>query len=167
MDPLFPWIYMSHLCAVRHHFYFLCLNIGSNHHLRSAFQVSRLCGVGFKKNPQPPLPLCNCYDWDERSNWKWVKLPLKSWHTPTEGEKQNKNKSEHLKVNIMLLIFWIRKVLFALSVTMAYHELIRQTVPLLCDFQIYSQGILLCTSSNCSVHYVQPLNILQVKGWVQ
>ena len=42
---------------------------------------------------------------------------------------------------------------------MAYYELIRQTVPFLYDFQTESQGVLLFTSSNCSVHYVQPLNL--------
>ena len=77
-----------------------------------------------------------------------------------EKTKQNKNKSEHLKV-IMLLIFRTRsKVLFALSVSMAYHELKRQTVPFLYDLQTESQGVLLFTSSSCSVHYVQPLNLL-------
>ena len=66
MGPLFPWIYVSHLCAMKHRFYLLGLNRGSNHHLRSAFHASRLCGVGFKKIPHPPLPLCNCLDWGDR-----------------------------------------------------------------------------------------------------
>ena len=163
MGPLFPWIYVSHLCALRHHFYFLGLNTGSNKPLPyyncACAKIRAECKIGDKQTVNfevgalawrkvdglfisnfalrtnlracavvigkgliitysLPFKLVGCVKlalknvpthlssspfvqllrlrWSDRSNWKWVKLTLKSWHRPTPGQekkKQNKTKT--------------------------------------------------------------------------
>ena len=118
MGPLFPWIYVSHLWAVRHHFYFLGLNTGSNHHLRGLPFPTHLSLTEMIW----PIQLEVC------------KATFKIMAHSSTGRK-NKTKQKQI---------WAWEGYYASnflnpqlkSYTMAYHELIRQTVPFLCDFQM-------------------------------
>ena len=118
IGPLFPWIYVSHLCAVRHYFQIVsfpgistCWTQVPIITCSLPFKLVGCVELALKKNSPPTSPFVQLLRlrWSDRSNWRWVELTLKSWYTPGQGEKtkQNKNKSEHWKV-IMLLIFGIR-----------------------------------------------------------